>query len=57
MGQRQGAARPLVKTALEDWIKTWNEQDRPFKRTKTAGQIYRPHLPATATGSQDRDTS
>jgi transposase len=28
-----------LKTALEDWIKTWNEQARPFKWTKTADQI------------------
>ena len=25
--------------ALEDWIKTWNATARPFKWTKTAGQI------------------
>ncbi|MFJ8701385.1 IS630 family transposase [Streptomyces ardesiacus] len=28
-----------LKTALEDWIKNWNEQARPFKWTKTADQI------------------
>jgi transposase len=28
-----------LKTALEDWIKTWNEDARPFKWTKTADQI------------------
>ncbi|WP_331606256.1 hypothetical protein [Streptomyces sp. DSM 40750] len=29
-----------LKTVLEDWIKTWNEQARPFRWTKTAGQIF-----------------
>ncbi|MFF1381723.1 hypothetical protein [Streptomyces sp. NPDC058308] len=28
-----------LKTALDEWIKTWNEAARPFKRTKTADQI------------------
>jgi DDE superfamily endonuclease len=28
-----------LKTALEEWIKTWNEQARPFKWIKTADQI------------------
>ncbi|MDF3143453.1 MULTISPECIES: IS630 family transposase [unclassified Streptomyces] len=28
-----------LKTGLEEWIKTWNEQARPFKWTKTADQI------------------
>ena len=28
-----------LATALEDWIKTWNANARPFKWTKTAGQI------------------
>ncbi|GAA2300096.1 hypothetical protein GCM10010234_48570 [Streptomyces hawaiiensis] len=28
-----------LKTALEEWIRTWNEQARPFKWTKTADQI------------------
>ncbi|PWI05947.1 IS630 family transposase [Streptomyces sp. NWU339] len=28
-----------LKTALEEWIKTWNEQAQPFKWTKTADQI------------------
>ncbi|WP_109000103.1 IS630 family transposase [Streptomyces rishiriensis] len=27
-----------LETALENWIKTWNEQARPFKWTKTADQ-------------------
>jgi len=28
-----------LKTALEDWIKTWNSNARPFTWTKTADQI------------------
>ncbi len=28
-----------LKTALERWIKTWNDDARPFKWTKTADQI------------------
>jgi hypothetical protein len=28
-----------LTTALEDWIKTWNANAKPFKWTKTAGQI------------------
>jgi transposase len=28
-----------LTTALEDWIKTWNEHARPFKWTKTPDQI------------------
>ena len=28
-----------LTTALEDWIKTWNDTARPFKWTKTADQI------------------
>ncbi len=28
-----------LKTALEEWISTWNETARPFKWTKTADQI------------------
>jgi transposase len=28
-----------LKTALEGWIKTWNDNARPFKWTKTADQI------------------
>ena len=28
-----------LTTALENWIKTWNATARPFKRTRTAGQI------------------
>lgn len=28
-----------LKTALEDWIKTWSEQARPFRWNKTADQI------------------
>jgi transposase len=28
-----------LKTALEDWIKFWNQNARPFKWTKTADQI------------------
>ncbi|MFM9449422.1 IS630 family transposase, partial [Streptomyces acidiscabies] len=28
-----------LKTALDDWIKAWNEAARPFKWTKTADQI------------------
>jgi hypothetical protein len=28
-----------LTTALEDWIKLWNEGARPFTWTKTAGQI------------------
>ncbi len=28
-----------LTTALEDWIKLWNEGARPFKWTKTADQI------------------
>ncbi|MFH8341788.1 IS630 family transposase [Streptomyces sp. AM6-12] len=28
-----------LKTALDDWIKTWNEQARPFRWTKSADQI------------------
>jgi transposase len=28
-----------LKSALEDWIKHWNEEARPFKWTKTADQI------------------
>jgi hypothetical protein len=27
------------RTGLEDWIKLWNATARPFKWTKTAGQI------------------
>jgi transposase len=41
-----------LTTALEEWIKFWNEHARPFKWTKTADQIIdriraparRPHL-------------
>ena len=29
----------VLTTALEDWIKTWNSNARPFKWTKTADQI------------------
>ncbi|MEU2165831.1 hypothetical protein [Streptomyces sp. NPDC019208] len=28
-----------LKTAIEDWIKNWNDNARPFKWTKTADQI------------------
>jgi len=28
-----------LTTALEDWIKTWNANARPFRWTKTADQI------------------
>jgi hypothetical protein len=28
-----------LTTALEDWIKLWNEHARPFTWTKTADQI------------------
>ena len=28
-----------LTTALEGWIKTWNDNARPFKWTKTADQI------------------
>ncbi|GHG00552.1 hypothetical protein GCM10017667_34700 [Streptomyces filamentosus] len=28
-----------LKKALEDWIKVWNAQARPFRWTKTADQI------------------
>ncbi|MGH3181783.1 MAG: hypothetical protein ACRDOH_04855 [Streptosporangiaceae bacterium] len=28
-----------LKTTLEAWIKTWNDDARPFHWTKTAGQI------------------
>ncbi|MEV8038999.1 IS630 family transposase [Streptomyces sp. NPDC086182] len=28
-----------LKTALDEWIKVWNEAARPFKWTKTADQI------------------
>ncbi|MEU9185487.1 hypothetical protein AB0D14_13180 [Streptomyces sp. NPDC048484] len=28
-----------LKTALDEWIKIWNEAARPFKWTKTADQI------------------
>ncbi len=28
-----------LTTALEDWIKTWNANARPFKRARTADQI------------------
>jgi len=28
-----------LATALEDWIKLWNEHARPFTCTKTADQI------------------
>lgn len=28
-----------LKTALENWIKVWNDEARPFKWTKTADQI------------------
>jgi hypothetical protein len=28
-----------LKTALDEWIKIWNETARPFKWTKTADQI------------------
>ncbi|MEU9173027.1 transposase [Streptomyces sp. NPDC048420] len=28
-----------LKAALEDWIKVWNDEARPFKWTKTADQI------------------
>jgi hypothetical protein len=28
-----------LTTALEDWIKLWNNDARPFKWTKTADQI------------------
>jgi transposase len=28
-----------LKTALEEWIKVWNDDARPFKWTKTADQI------------------
>ncbi|MDV5145731.1 hypothetical protein R1T08_16325 [Streptomyces sp. SBC-4] len=29
----------IDKKALEDWIKVWNAQARPFRWTKTADQI------------------
>ena len=28
-----------LTTALNNWIKTWNDDARPFKWTKTADQI------------------
>ncbi|HEX4813052.1 MAG TPA: IS630 family transposase, partial [Nonomuraea sp.] len=28
-----------LKTALEEWIKTWNDNAKPFRWTKTADQI------------------
>jgi hypothetical protein len=28
-----------LKTALEEWIKVWNDDARPLKWTKTAEQI------------------
>lgn len=28
-----------LKTALEEWIKVWNDDARPFRWTKTADQI------------------
>ena len=28
-----------LTTALQDWIKTWNSNARPFRWTKTADQI------------------
>ncbi|MFF1377519.1 transposase [Streptomyces sp. NPDC058308] len=28
-----------LKTAIDEWIKIWNEAARPFKRTRTADQI------------------
>ncbi|MFE5754625.1 hypothetical protein ACFQ7M_35875 [Streptomyces massasporeus] len=31
--------REFKDDELEDWIKTWNEQARPFKCTKTADQM------------------
>ncbi len=34
----RGRLRELT-TALEDWIKFWNDNAQPFKWTKTADQI------------------
>ncbi|WP_229914396.1 transposase [Streptomyces capitiformicae] len=44
-----------LKTALEDWIKTWNEDARPFKWAKTADQII--DRICRYCGSPDQDTS
>ncbi|WP_206068752.1 transposase [Nonomuraea composti] len=29
-----------LKTTLEEWIKTWNEDAKPFRWTKTADQSF-----------------
>ena len=44
-----------LTTALEEWIKLWNENAQPFKWTKTADQII-DRIAATAHASPDRDT-
>jgi hypothetical protein len=38
-GTRVFCSLDELTTALEDWIKTWNEAARPFTWTKTADQI------------------